>query len=807
MRTALIIDTLAFAGTERHMLELARGLRSVGCEAVLACPKDAMLAHRAHGAGVPILAVPRSLPAAVGRLRRYLRSRQIDLLHAHNGRTSLIAAMAIARAGRGTLVCTQHFIAPSRLGRHGINAWLSRLVHRWVERRTARVIAISQAVKNAMLARREVPQEKIVVVPNGITAPPATDPAGSAPIREALGAGPASPLVVCASRLEPEKGLDVLIDAMAIVAARMSGAICAIAGDGSVREALERQIATLGLEQQVRLLGFRDDMDRVMAAGDLFVLPCPVEGFGLVLLEAMGAGKPVIATAAGGPLEIVINDHTGVLVPRGDPSGLADAILRLSASGELRARMGAAGRELYLARFTADQMAARVQAVYQEALRESLPGKRSVAQSDRDTAALESGMPAAETLTTTSNVSAPAANRGKGKTRVLLISHTCQSEAEGQPKAMHLAAMPDIELKVITPDCWKHYGVWRQVDQNETARRGNVCVERVRWPWLGPAQFYLHWYPRLKQILREFHPDVIDLWEEPWGLVSAHTCLLRNRLLPRAKIISQTEQNIDKRLPFPFERFRSYTLRNTDWAVGRNAEAVEIIRRKGYRGPAEVVPNAVDVGLFRPLDREQCRRRLELDRFTVGYVGRLVEEKGLADLIAALALCPRDVEVALVGSGTFESELKRQAGQLQVLDRVRFLGSQPPQRLPQVMSAFDVLALPSRTTDRWKEQFGRVIIEAHACGIPVIGSRSGAIADVVGQGGRVVPERDPAALANAIKHLMQDPAQLREMGRIGRQQVEQYYTWPRVAERMADIYRGVVRLPVGASDSPCEANA
>jgi glycosyltransferase involved in cell wall biosynthesis len=122
----------------------------------------------------------------------------------------------------------------------------------------------------------------------------------------------------------------------------------------------------------------------------LFVLPSPAEPFGLVIVEAMALGRAVIATAAGGPLEIVVNGQTGVLVPPRDPRGLADAILRLSASGELRALMGAAGRELFQARFTTDQMAAQVQAVYQDALREWLPGMRPAVPGDRDAAALES---------------------------------------------------------------------------------------------------------------------------------------------------------------------------------------------------------------------------------------------------------------------------------------------------------------------------------------------------------------------------------------------------------------------------------
>ena len=378
--------------------------------------------------------------------------------------------------------------------------------------------------------------------------------------------------------------------------------------------------------------------------------------------------------------------------------------------------------------------------------------------------------------------------------RVLLISHTCQSRSEGQPKACRLAQMPDIHLKVITPDRWLHYGQWRQPDM-ASARCGlDLEVAKVRWPWAGPAQFYMHWYPSLKRILCSFRPDVIDLWEEPWGLVSVHACRLRNRLLAGAKIVSETEQNINKVLPFPFERFRSYTLRNADYAVGRSAEAVRTLRAKGYAGPAEVVPNAVDAELFRPMDREACRRQLGLSGFLVGYVGRLVEEKGLCDLVEAIRLCRAPVQLVLVGTGPLQAVLASQACAAGLKDRVVFLGRRPPDELPQVMNALDVLVLPSRTTPRWKEQFGRVIIEAHACGVPVIGSNSGAIPDVIGEAGRVVPEADPAALADALSNLAGRPDIVRELGLIGRRQVEQHYTWQKVADRMAAIYRKAVGI-------------
>jgi glycosyltransferase involved in cell wall biosynthesis len=122
---------------------------------------------------------------------------------------------------------------------------------------------------------------------------------------------------------------------------------------------------------------------------------------------------------------------------------------------------------------------------------------------------------------------------------------------------------------------------------------------------------------------------------------------------------------------------------------------------------------------------------------------------------------------------------------------VRFLPNRERDELPEVMSGLDVLLLPSRTTARWKEQFGRVIIEAHACRTPVIGSDSGAIPGVIREGGLVVPEQNPAALAGAIRKLLGNPALREAMGAAGLRQVEGAYSWQRVAAQMRSIYMGL----------------
>ena len=376
--------------------------------------------------------------------------------------------------------------------------------------------------------------------------------------------------------------------------------------------------------------------------------------------------------------------------------------------------------------------------------------------------------------------------------KVLLIAHSCQVSNEGQQRAEQLGRLPDTDLRVITPRRWLEYGVWRdaEIPQNPSYQ---LQAEPIRFAWSGPGQWYFHHYPGLGRVLRTFRPDVIDIWEEAWGLVSAHACWLRSRLLPSAKIVAETEANILRRHPFPFEQFRRYTLRHTDYAVARQSEGVSVLRAKGYTGPVEVIGNAVDPDLFRPLDRAQCKQALGVSGFVLGYVGRLIQSKGLLDILDALPHLPRDITFVLVGSGELDGALRERVAALGLQPQVRFLPPRKMRELPAVMNALDALLLVSRTTQTWKEQFGRVIIEAHACETPVIGSDSGAISEVIGDGGLTVREGNIEDIAAAIRQLKDNPELARKMGSAGRRQVEKLYTWEAVSRRMRAIYDRVTQ--------------
>lgn len=370
--------------------------------------------------------------------------------------------------------------------------------------------------------------------------------------------------------------------------------------------------------------------------------------------------------------------------------------------------------------------------------------------------------------------------------RILLISHTCMSE-EGQPRAAHLARKSGMDLCVLTPNRWLVNGAWRAVKQPECASY-SFHSRKVFLPHVPRAHWYLHGYPDLPALLRAFRPDIIDLWEEPWSLVSAQTCWLRDRILPGTRVLLETEQNIYRRLPPPFCGFQRRSLLAADAAIARNREAVRVLRRKGFPGPVKVVPNGVDANLFRPMSHASCRREWNMTGFVVGYVGRLVAGKGISDVLEALVRLPADINLLCVGEGGFRATLEAEVNGLKLQGRVRFLPQQPQAVLPRILNALDALILPSRTTPTWKEQFGRVLIEAQACGIPVIGSNSGAIPEVVGKAGLIVSEGDPRALADAIRCVYDSPEVRRNLGCLGRARVEELFTWERVAAQTHALY-------------------
>lgn len=368
LRVGLFVDGSGFAGTERHVLELARGLMQDAIRAMLVCPPVSVLAEHAAREGIPLIGIPKRGPidpGAIRQLRTLLAAGELDVLHTHNGRTALHAAIAVARAKRGRVVATQHFISPARTQRRGPLGILGRMLHGWAGQHVARYIAVSSAAHAAMISRGES-AAKIAVVPNGISEPQVAELASAGAVRQQFGLLPNTLLIVCAARLDPEKDVSTLIQAMALLGESVPNAVAVIAGEGVLAGRLRSEIAAANLGQKVILAGFRSDVLALIRAADLFVLPSLAEPFGLVLIEAMALSRPVIATRAGGPIEIVEDGVTGRLVPPQNPLAMAQAMKALLTAPDALVAMGARGRERFLNKFTTAQMARATLAVYRQ---------------------------------------------------------------------------------------------------------------------------------------------------------------------------------------------------------------------------------------------------------------------------------------------------------------------------------------------------------------------------------------------------------------------------------------------------------
>jgi len=310
---------------------------------------------------------------------------------------------------------------------------------------------------------------------------------------------------------------------------------------------------------------------------------------------------------------------------------------------------------------------------------------------------------------------------------------------------------------------------------------GDRFVVPVRTVGRHP-NFFLYDPLALWRLLGSTRWDLIDLHEEPFGLAVAEVLFLsrlRGRPVP---FMVSSAQNIEKRYPPPFRWFERWSLRHAAGAYTCNKEAGQILRRKGLRGDWVLLPLGVDVERFRPAEQLPPDQRLR-----VGFVGRLIPHKGVDVLLRAVALDDR-MTAEIFGAGPEMDALVATAGALGIRDRVVFHGHVDEEDIPSTYHRFDVLAVPSIPTPGWIEQFGRVVVEAQASGVPVVASDSGALPDVVGDEGLLVPAGDADALHAALARVLDEPelwTKLREAGIAGAVR----YSWSSVADVQLELYR------------------
>lgn len=364
---------------------------------------------------------------------------------------------------------------------------------------------------------------------------------------------------------------------------------------------------------------------------------------------------------------------------------------------------------------------------------------------------------------------------------------------------------PEEQLKVLRV---AHHGVvsaWRERERQLRLRGVDVrMLSAKRWNEGGravdlepydddfviptgtmgthPAGFLYDPRPIMK--LLRARPDILDLHEEPFALATAEILALRALSRSRVPYVLYSAQNLEKRYPIPFRWLERWALRGAAGAYVCNREAGEILRRKGLRADARLIPLGVDTAVFAPATRTAPSKQP-----IIGYLGRLEPYKGVDTLLRAAAGRP-GWRVEITGEGPQRPALEALARELGIADRVSFLGFAEGELLADRYRRLDIVVVPSIPWPGWREQFCRVAVEAMASGVPVVASRSGAIPDVVADAGILVEPGDPVALAAGVDEALEPRrwSQLRKAG-VAR---SAEFTWERVAEQHAALYASVL---------------
>lgn len=347
-----------------------------------------------------------------------------------------------------------------------------------------------------------------------------------------------------------------------------------------------------------------------------------------------------------------------------------------------------------------------------------------------------------------------------------------------------LAAQPDLTVCHICPRYWQDELVQVKQDTTHTTYR-QIAVDIRR-----PSDPHRALYRTATFALRDFRPDLIHAEEEPDSLPAMQIAAARWLFAPRAKLLLNTWQNVERPLKWYVSAIMRTTLRASDGVLCANSEAQQLLHSRGYHKFTTVLPAlGVDTRVFMPGEP------MPHDHFTVAFLGRLVPEKGLTTLIDAVEQLnrsrgPESIRLRIIGDGPYRSEIMRYADKLG--NTAQFAAALPPVQVAQQLHQIDALVLPSRTTPIWKEQFGRVLIEAMACGVPVVGSDSGAIPEVIGEAGLIFPEGEAAALADCLRRLIASPDLRTELTQRGLARVQAHFTQERIAQQTLEFYQQVL---------------
>jgi L-malate glycosyltransferase len=402
--------------------------------------------------------------------------------------------------------------------------------------------------------------------------------------------------------------------------------------------------------------------------------------------------------------------------------------------------------------------------------------------------------------------------------KILVVSHTYIVDLNCE-KLRALAQLrardgSEVEVTVVVPRRWRPGGVQNKLIEPAFKDEGRFRIVPMA-NFSENNQGMLCFGLGLVSLLRQFKPDVIQVEQGAKSIAYAQLITLNRLLGLRAKMLFFTWWNLPYQLKFPISLLEAYNLKGTDGIVVGNQDGFEVLRDRHYTGPMRIMPQlGIDERIFKPQSQPELAAKygIQSDDFVVGFVGRFVPEKGLMTLAKALeGLRDRPWKWLILGRGPLEAELRQWAQASGLEDRLILIESVPHDEVPHYINLMSTLLLPSETTYAfktmtaagWKEQFGHVLIEAMGSHVPVIGSDSGEIPNVIGEAGLVFPEGDAVELRDRLRQLMDNPERVQMYGQRGYEKAMQHYTNRALAEAQLDFYEALMQPEVSLA-SPNE---
>jgi glycosyltransferase involved in cell wall biosynthesis len=381
VRLLHIVGESRFGGIAKIILPLGKITQAAGWQVdVLTTDPVVQQAVKQHGLGLVNLDVIRREIRPVWdlrglvRLTRFLRSEPYQIVHTHTSKAGFVGRLAARLAGVPVIVHTAHgfaFHEDSPVSVRLFYSALERLASRWCDR----IVTVSEFHRTWAIELGICSPRRIMAIPNGIAEVVRNREVGLAEVRREMGARSGDLVILSMARLAPDKGLEYLIEAATILPRTGRRIRIVIAGDGPERDRLEQLAGRLGVTDRVVFLGFREDVGDLLAASDLIVLPSLREGLSIALLEAMAAGKPIVASSIGSQREVASRADMARLVRPADALALSEAIVGLAGDEALMARLGASARAVYESRYTENRMLQSYRQLYFELWRAKCPAE------------------------------------------------------------------------------------------------------------------------------------------------------------------------------------------------------------------------------------------------------------------------------------------------------------------------------------------------------------------------------------------------------------------------------------------------